>query len=226
MKEHRRYLAAIFDLDGLVLDTEIISRSAWRRAVADFGFVLDDQVYQKLIGLTIADAVKVFEDAFGADFPFNQANERRLQYIEEHIAEHGIAVKPGVVELLDFLDKIAMPKAIATSSSRAFAVRKLSLSGLIGRFDAVVCADGIQNGKPAPDIFLAAAKEMNIAPEKCLAFEDSENGVRAAHAAGMTVIMVPDLKQPSSEVKMLAHRVISSLHEAIPVFRGFIDEPA
>jgi len=216
------YSAAIFDLDGLVLDTETISHSAWQQVVADLGFVLEDDIYHKIIGLGIPDAEKVFADAFGPAFPFQRANQQRLQYMYNYLDEQPVSVKPGLVELLDFLDRAQLPKAMATSSVRDLAVRMLTSAGLADRFGVMVCGDEVRTGKPAPEPFLQAARLLNVAAEKCLVFEDSENGVRSAHSAGMTVIMVPDRKQPSKEVAELTHRIFGTLSEAIPFLKECI----
>jgi beta-phosphoglucomutase family hydrolase len=226
MKKSRKYSGVIFDLDGLILDTESISYDAWKRAVADFGAVLEDNVYHKIVGLKIEDIEQTFRSSFGADFPVRRASERRSQYIRQHISEHGVKLKPGVRELLDFLDKVKFARAVATSSSRLLAMRKLARSNLADRFDAVICGDDVQNGKPAPDIFLEAAKRLDTAAEQCLVLEDSENGVRAAHAAGMTTILIPDLKQPSDEIMQLANRVFPSLREVIPFLQECFDGPS
>jgi HAD superfamily hydrolase (TIGR01509 family) len=213
------YSAAIFDLDGLVLDTETVSYAAWRQVTADLGFVLEDKVYHKIIGLGIPDAEKVFTDAFGPDFPFERANQQRLEFMYSYIETHPVSVKPGLLELLDFLDRSGLPKALATSSIRALTVRLLGAAGLAGRFEVIVCGDEVRNGKPSPEPFLQAAERLNIAPEKCLVFEDSENGVCSAHAAGMTVLIVPDHKQPSEQIAAMAERVFGSLADAIPFLK-------
>ncbi|MCK4752675.1 MAG: HAD family phosphatase [Planctomycetes bacterium] len=218
----KAYCAAIFDLDGLVLDTETMSHSAWKRAVADFGFDLADDLYQKIIGLSIMDIEKVFSDAFGENFPLQQITECRCQYMKEHINEHGVDIKPGLIELLDFLDEIKLPKAVATSSIRELAILKLTATNLIDRFDVLVCGDQIKNGKPAPDIFLKAAEMLEAPPQKCLAFEDSNNGLLAADNAGMTTIVVPDFVKPSGKTVNLARKVFSSIDQAIPFIKELL----
>jgi HAD superfamily hydrolase (TIGR01509 family) len=224
MERDRMYSAVIFDLDGLIVDTETIARAAWKRAAADFGFLLEDDVYQTLIGLTTPDIEVVLGRVFGDGFPAKQAISRAYQYFNEHMDRHGIAVKPGVAELLVLLDTVTFPRALATSSSKEFATRKLIASKLVGKFATIICGDEVKNGKPAPDIFLAAAKLLQVAPEHCLVLEDSDNGVRAAHKAGMTTIIIPDLKQPAKDVVRLAHKVFPSLHQAIPFLQTVIKQ--
>ena len=226
MKKHRLYSAVIFDLDGLILDTETISRTAWQRALADFGLELTDKLYQSITGLNVADIGKIFHTAFGKDFPLDRVTQLRSQYIYEHLSGQRITVKPGFPEILDLLDKSRIPRAVATSSSTALAIRKLTDANLIDKFDAVVCGDQVQKGKPAPDIFLTAAKKLNAQPESCLVFEDSENGIRAAHAAGMTAVMIPDLIQPSRQIARMAHKIFPSMYDAIPFLRQVIETPS
>ncbi len=216
------YSAAVFDLDGLVLDTETVSHSAWKRAISDFGFYIADDLYHKIVGLSIRDIEKIFADAFGPDFPLPQITERRCQYIKDHVVKCGVGVKPGLVELLDFLDEIKFTKAVATSSTRELATLELTAANLIDRFDALVCGDQIKKGKPAPDIFLKAAELLNAPPKQCLAFEDSNNGLLAAHNAGMTAIVVPDFVKPSEKTVSLAKKVFSSLDQAIPFIKELL----
>jgi len=226
MKSGRKYPAVIFDLDGLILDTESIARIAWRRAAADFGFVLEDDLYEKLIGLVTPDIGEVLRDAFGSEFNAEEAIKRAYGYFYEYIEKNSIEIKPGFFEMIELLDKAGIARAIATSSSKAFAGRKLAASGLVNKFGVVVCGDDVQNGKPAPDIFLAAAKKLGAAPKDCLVFEDSDNGVRAAHKAGMTIILIPDLKQPSKEIAQMACKVYPSLVEAKPFVETIIGTAA
>ncbi len=222
MKRNSNFKTAIFDLDGLVLDTETVSYAGWKRAMADFGYCLDDATYHKIIGLNIPDMQQVFYDAFGTDFPLEKICEKRLSYIYEHINSHGIKIMPGLYELLDLLDEAAIPKAVATSSSTESAKRKLTVTALLDRFDYLVCGDQVKKSKPSPDIFLDAAAHLKVHPQDCLVFEDSENGVRAAHAAGMTVIMVPDVKQPTREVADLTCQIFTSLKEALPFVKNLL----
>jgi HAD superfamily hydrolase (TIGR01509 family) len=209
--------AVIFDMDGLMLDSETLGRQIWSRALAERGYALADGAYLRLIGRTLRDVALILGEVFGADFPFDEVYAQRQRYYEEHIARHGIPLKPGLLELLDFLDQRGIPRAVASSTRREFALLKLSSAGVLGRFNAVACGDEVVNGKPAPDVFLEAARRLGIPPQYCLALEDSEAGVRAAHAAGMVVVMIPDLKPPTAELERLAYRILSTLADVIPL---------
>jgi len=222
MESAKKYSAVIFDLDGLILDTETIARVAWRRAVLDFGAVLTDDIYRRLIGLATPDIEKVLKEVFGEVFPVDKVIPQAYSYFDRIITEDGISVKPGFMEVIVFLDKIRHPRAVATSSSRGLTLRKLAVSDLTGIFDIVVCGDQVKKGKPAPDIFIEAARQLDIPPEECLVFEDSDNGVRAAHKAGMAVIIIPDINSPSEEAKKLANNIFPSFYDVLPFLQAVI----
>ena len=224
MTKHNRFSAAIFDLDGLMLDTETVSYEAWKRAMAEYGLVLDDKTYHKIIGLVVEDMRDIFCGTYGSDFPLEKINEKRIEYMHQHYDKYGIGIKDGLFQLLDFLDEKGLHKAVATSSCSLTAKRKLTQSNLLSRFDCIVCGDDVEKGKPAPDIFLAAAEKLNTPPPNCIVFEDSENGVIAADRAGMTVIMIPDVKQPNEQVASLAHKIFSSLSQVIPYLEEVMSE--
>lgn len=216
--------AVLFDMDGLMLDTERMARSAWTRALADYGYHLEATDYLRLLGRTAEDARGILTEIFGPELPYDQVFERRRIYYEADIEANGILPKPGLLELLDFLELRGIPKAVASSTATWFVQYKLIRVGVLQRFSTVVCGDMVPRGKPYPDLFLEAARCLNFAPEQCVVLEDSEAGIRAANAANMLVLMVPDLKPPTPEIEAMAYRVLPSLKEAIPVFEGFIQE--
>ena len=207
------FSAIIFDMDGLMLDTERIGRLAWQRAAAEWGYTLPDDLYLAVVGRTVRDTQEVFRRAFEPDFPFEAMYQRKQQHVEAYIAEHGLPLKAGLLELLDLVERLSLPKTVATSTARPQALKKLALTGLLDRFEIIVCGNEIPNGKPAPDIFLAAAERLRQPAQYCLVLEDSEAGIRGAHAAGMTSVMVPDLKPPTPEIAALAYQVLPSLTE-------------
>jgi HAD superfamily hydrolase (TIGR01509 family) len=188
--------AVIFDMDGLMLDTEPIYRMACQTAVAELGYTISDELYLTFIGRKDTECEAILRQMWGDAFPIAQCRERVAQLWQHHVQTQGIAFKPGLFELLSLLEEQYILKAVATSTERQQALH--CLGTLADRFAAIVTGDEVQRGKPAPDIFLLAAERLQVAPEDCLVLEDSETGIAAAHAANMIAIMVPDLKQPQS----------------------------
>ena len=207
--------AVIFDLDGLILDSERCYFRCWQRAAADVGFELSESRYGDLVGIPNDRAEMLLAERMGKAFPLADFRIRWNGYWDELLRCEEIPVKPGVLELLELLDARSIPRAIASSSFERDVVA--SLGRWLERFPVIVSRDMVANGKPAPDLFLAAAQRLGVAPQYCLALEDSDVGIRAAVAAGMPVILVPDINQPSPEAVAAAWRVCSSLHEAIPI---------
>jgi len=212
----------IFDMDGLMLDTERMARNAWLQALAEKGFQMEEASYLRLIGRTVQDAEMILGEIFGAGLPFQQVFDQRQTYYDLDIEQNGIPLKSGLIELLNFLEEQGITKAVASSTPCWFAVRKLAHVGVENRFRVVVCGDMVERGKPAPDLFLEAARRLNIQPEQCIVLEDSEAGIQAGHAAGMLPVMVPDLKPPSPEVVPIAYRIIPSLHDVIPLLQDIL----
>src|SRR5271156_3369366 len=204
--------AVIFDMDGLLFDTEALWQEALLSAAAEGGHEIPDEVYNKSIGVRRSQCRGLFLSHFGEDFLFDDfhADWRRHFWL---IAENKLTLKPGVPELLEILDQFRLPRAIATSSSRTTVERHLISHGLMDRFDQIICRGDYENGKPAPDPFLKAAERLGVEPRLCLALEDSHNGVRSASSAGMMPIMVPDLLEPTDEIRGLCASVARDLHE-------------
>lgn len=198
-------------MDGLMLDTERMAQSAWQTAGAERNYAFPAHIYLQAVGRTKSDTELIFKAAFGANFPFDALYARKQEIFYAMLESEPIPTKPGLFELLNLIDERGWAKAVATSTARPLALKKLTTTGLISRFAAIVGGDEVPHGKPAPDIFLAAAARLGATPAGCLVLEDSEAGVRAAHAAGMQSIIVPDLKAPSDEVKALALTVVQSL---------------
>ncbi|HZZ87204.1 MAG TPA: HAD family hydrolase, partial [Caulobacteraceae bacterium] len=175
----------------------------------------------QMVGLTNEASDAVARAHFGEHFPLEDFLAE-VSAEARTACEVGVALKAGVRELLDHLDAAGVPRAIATSSSHAAVQRTLGPNGILPRFDAIVAAGDYPRGKPNPDPFLTAAEWLGIDPAQCLALEDSHNGVRAAHAAGMMTIMVPDLLSPTDEMREKCHAIAESLHHV----REMIDAEA
>jgi HAD superfamily hydrolase (TIGR01509 family) len=204
--------AVIFDMDGLIFDTESLHRDAFMAAAVEHGHDLSLDFFLSLVGRPWDQNRRALEARLGSA---EAVEHFRLAWVEgfERLATTSLRVKAGVTELLDLLDSLDLPRAIATSSAHSAVRHHLAACGLEGRFDAVVAHGDYAAGKPAPDPFLRAAEALGAAPEDCLALEDSHNGVRAAAAAGMMVVMVPDLLPPTEALRPLCTAVAHSLHD-------------
>ena len=207
--------AAIFDLDGLLVDTEVVSYRILREILAQFGhpFALEEYT-RAFCGKPERDNAAHLVEAYGLPWTAAEALERIFQR-EEELHAQGVALKPGARTLLDYLKKTGRKIALASSSTRDRAMALLDQHQIGGRFQAFVFAEDIVRGKPAPDVFWKACEKLGEAPEDCLVLEDSEAGVRAAHAAKIPVLCVPDLKRPPQPVLDLAAAVLPSLEEAV-----------
>jgi HAD superfamily hydrolase (TIGR01509 family) len=204
--------AVVFDMDGLIFDSESLYRDAMVAAAATRGHDMPLPLFLRMVGLPGAGSRIILNDHFGADFDVDAFWAASSEHFYE-IAKSQLALKAGVVELLDTLDALNLPRAIATSSRHQDAEHHLAHAGIRERFHTVVAQGDYRNGKPAPDPFLTAAARLGVAPEDCLALEDSHNGVRAASAAGMMTIMVPDLLSPTEEIEALCRHIAGDLHE-------------
>ena len=210
--------AVIFDMDGLMFDTERIAIEAWQRAGRMYGYDMPEALILQSVGRNVEDTQLLFEQALGATFDFCGVRALRVQYAADIITQRGVPIKNGLMELLDMLTNVSAPKAIATSTERMRAETLLKSANVRERFEVVVCGDEVQHGKPSPDIFLLAASKLHIAPSRCFVLEDSESGIRAAVNAGMRPIMIPDLKPPTPELHHLAERIFPDLHHVASYF--------
>jgi HAD superfamily hydrolase (TIGR01509 family) len=205
--------AVVFDMDGLLVDSEAMFRDCMMHVAKAYGREVPISVFLSMVGLPGPISRILAVEHFGTDFPIDEFNEAVWAQAQRHHREVGVALKAGVTELLDYLDAHGIPKAVATSSSHQAVELQLGRNGIQQRFQAIVAAGDYARGKPNPDPFLTAAERLGVDPAYCLALEDSHNGVRAAHAAGMMTIMVPDLLEATEEMRGLALRIAESLHD-------------
>jgi HAD superfamily hydrolase (TIGR01509 family) len=204
--------AVIFDMDGLLLDTEVLYRTAIFAACAAQGLQMVDHVHLSLIG-----APRDLEDSkliahFGRTFDLDRYHQDCAMHFDDLCAT-SVPLRPGVTDLLEALTDAAIPMAVATSTARAKSQAQLKKAGILDNFAALVTRSDITTGKPHPETFLRAAELLRVDPSNCLALEDSYNGVRAAAAAGMATIMIPDLLQPNPEIASLCVGVFPSLKD-------------
>ena len=211
--------AVIFDMDGLLIDSERAMLECWRDTALQLSLALDDSVWLSMVGLHEAGCAELLEGLLGAEQAERLTLECKHRY--DHLLESGLPLKPGVRELLDYLSSRGVPLAVATSTRRARAQIKLARSGIEGYFRHVVTSSDVLHAKPAPDLYLLAAQRLGIALGECLALEDSEFGVRAAAAAGIPVIQVPDLVPATDLTRQLA-QVVPSLTHARPLVEALL----
>ena len=203
--------AVIFDLDGLLADTEIISLKVYQELLKDFGIPFTEETYSReYSGHREEENVQRFLDTYDLPWNFDQTLEKVYE-LEARILVKGVNLKKGAKNLLAFLQREGIPIALATSSVESRARMILDSNGILSLFDHLVFAKDVKRSKPFPDIFLKACSDLNILPENCLVLEDSEAGIEAAYSAGIPVICIPDLKMPAQSFLNKTEQVFQDL---------------
>lgn len=217
----KRYAAILLDMDGLMIDTEQLCAQAWRLAAMELGIRIREEVLRNMVGLGHGHCLAYLQQQpeLAGNLPVLCERNRGLY---RHALEHDtIPLKPGIVDLLDWLQQQGTPRAVATATERTLAAIKLQRSGLAPYFEHVVTASDVTRSKPAPDVYLAAAARLNVAAENCIVLEDSVHGASAALAANMRVIIVPDMVMPPPQIAKQALAVCKSLSEAKILLQEF-----
>ncbi|CAM2910016.1 HAD family hydrolase [Moritella viscosa] len=213
------YKAAIFDMDGLLLDTERVCKGIFEEACTSLSIPFLEDVYLDIIGRNSQGIEKVIRAGYGSDLDYPVLHEAWRTRYNAVVKHQAIPVKDGVIELLTWLKNNNIPTAVATSTQQDVATIKLKLAGLEQFFDNLTTGCEVKNGKPDPEIYLLAAGRLNIKPEQCLAFEDSNNGVLSAVSANMQTFQIPDLVQPSAQILTLGHTVSASLLDVLDILK-------
>ena len=213
--------AVLFDMDGTVFDTEVIYRRCWFRAAEDVGFDEDmDLFFERGGGLNLTDMADLFHRVYGDSVPFEILWARWLACIDDEMACDVLPFKAGAPEILFALKEQGIKIALVTSSGHKTVARYLQMSRLESVFDVIMTGDRVTHGKPHPEIFLSAAEKLGIAPEHCVVIEDSPNGIKAGHAAGMYTVMVPDLHPCTKELEALLWHRCDTLSDLIPLIEN------
>ncbi|WP_354064455.1 HAD family phosphatase [Devosia sp. 2618] len=204
------FSAVIFDMDGTLLDTESVFKTIVFEVCTELGFEMTDAVHMSMVGSSHEHTNKLLIESYGVAFPYTLFDER-CRFVMRERSHDGVPVKPGALQLVTELRERNIPAAVATSSRNPHASHHLAAAGLLDMFDTIVTRDDVTNPKPHPEPYLTAARRLGVDPLQCLAVEDSHVGVRAAHAAGMQTVMVPDLVHPSDELRALGIAIMESL---------------
>ena len=211
--------AVVFDMDGIIFDTEKLTVEAWKQASRELGCRDVTEIKGQTMGLNLASHKKFYLDKFGDSFPYDSFMQFGRDYAADYIAKHGIPVKPGLYELLNYLKQNGYKIAASTSTVRTSVMEYFENANITGYFDQIICGDMVEKSKPDPDIYLKTADALKIAPQDCMALEDSPNGLTSAYRAGMKTVMVPDLIQPTPELQKMLFACVASLNEVIPLLK-------
>lgn len=211
--------AVIFDMDGLMFDTERLSIVYWKEALAEQGFVMTDAQASRIRGRNEEAIRQVEEEMYGPELDYSRALAAQRARMDRVDAAGLLRVKPGLPQLLDWLKEQNIPRAVASSSRRASVEGHLRTAGILHTFSAVVTGDQVTRSKPDPEIFLKAAAALGAPPARCLVLEDSPNGVRAGAAGGFVTVMVPDMDPPTPELAALYTACAKDLCEVLAWLR-------
>ncbi|GEA50984.1 phosphoglycolate phosphatase [Vibrio inusitatus NBRC 102082] len=213
------FKAAIFDMDGLLLDTERVCMNAFEKACHTLGLEFLKPEYLAIIGQNAQGVERTIRAGYPDDLDYPALRKVWMEYYHDVTHHQAIPIKEGVLELLDWLKDNNIPIAVATSTDLSLAKTKLKLAGLDAYFDILACGCEVTHGKPDPEIYLLAASRLNIEPQQCLGFEDSNNGVRSGIAANLQMYQIPDLVFPTDEIISLGHQVLPSMIDVLKVLK-------
>lgn len=212
--------AVIFDMDGLLLDTEKLLVRFWVQAANEAGYPMTREHALSLRSLHRSFAVPYLREQFGESFDYKSVRTRRMELMSEYLSREPLELKSGAKELLSYLNEAGIPAAVCTATDYERAENYLSRADIFGYFDKIVCATMVERGKPAPDVYLYAVRELGLSPVECMALEDSPNGIRSAAAAGCVTVMVPDLTQPDEELCGMISAKADSLRDVIEIINN------
>ena len=205
--------AVIFDMDGVLIDTEKHYYAAWQQSAQEAGFAFTGEHALMLRSCDAKVASQMMQGIFGPEFDYYAIRERRRELVKERLEKQGLEKKPGIEEILLHLKDKGIKIAVATATPIELTRQHLTNIGVYDLFDKVVSAKQVAHGKPAPDVYLYACEQIGEKPQDCVAVEDSPNGIRSAYAAGCKPVMIPDLTQPDEETQKLLYACVPSLSE-------------
>lgn len=205
--------AIIFDMDGVLIDTEKYLTRFWCQAAKEFGYDMTIDMAYSIRSLSGVYGAQKLQSYFGLQFDYEAVRKRRKELMNEHLMKCGIEIKPKVKEALGQLKEKGYILCVATSTDSERANKYLEEIGIKNLFDHIVCANMVKRGKPMPDIYLYVSEQIKVPTDQCIAVEDSPNGIMSAYNAGMKVVMIPDLTEPTKEDKSRLWNVVSDMEE-------------
>lgn len=209
--KHNKYKAVIFDMDGVIFDSERCVIDCWKVVAEKYHITNVEPVLMKCLGVTYEEGKRIFLEHYGKDFPYDERKKERSDLYHERYDGGRLPLKPSIKELLVYLKENGYKVGLASSTRKAVVFKQLTDAKLIEYFDNLTCGDMLERSKPEPDIYLMACEKLDVRPEEAIAIEDSYNGIRSAYRAGLFSIMVPDLAAPDEEMKALAGKILESL---------------
>ena len=209
------YQAVVFDMDGVIFDTERLVIEFWKEVAKKHNIPNVEHTCIQCLGTNRVRTREIFLENYGADFPYDPYRAEVTELFNTHYKGVPLPTKPGIRELLSYLQEQDIKVGLASSTAQHLVRDEIGTAGLLPYFQTLVCGDMVEHSKPTPDIFLKACEILNADPTKSIAIEDSFNGIRSAHCAGMTPIMVPDQVQPTDEIRTLAFHVMPSLLDVL-----------
>ena len=210
----------VFDMDGILFDTERLCQDSWLAVAEEKGLPGMAEIFPQCIGLNANDSRRIVMNAYGEDFDYEGFREQASVWFWNYIEKNGLPMKPGVRELLDWLKENGWTVGLASSTRRSSVLNHLEQAGIRDYFSTVITGDMVEHSKPQPDIYLMACRELGADPEETYAIEDSPNGIRSAHAAGMIPLMVPDMIAPDEEMRRLSSCIFKDLFEVLEYFNN------
>ncbi|MBO5112989.1 MAG: HAD family phosphatase [Lachnospiraceae bacterium] len=208
-----KYKAVIFDMDGVIFDSERLVLEGWQEIAAKYGIEGIGEVLPRCLGVNAQATREIFREYYGQDFPYDEYKKEASALFHSRYGNGKLPLKSGVKELLSYLKENGYLVGLASSTRQAIVEQEIRDAGLMPYFDNLVCGDMLKRSKPEPDIYLKACENLDVEPRMAVAVEDSYNGIRSAKRAGMVPVMVPDMVQPDEEMRSLAHKICKDLFE-------------
>ena len=207
--------AIIFDMDGLMIDSERVTFECYQERLKDMNLTMDEEFYKTLLGKPIKGIYQRFYDVYGNDFPIQNVIQDVHQLMAERFETEGVPVKKGLVELLHYLKDNNYKTIVATSSNRDRVDKILAQAKITEFFDDSICGDEVTKGKPNPEVFLKSCQKLGVNVDEAIVLEDSEAGIQAAYSGNIDVICIPDMKYPEQEFEKMTTKILDSLDQVI-----------